>query len=118
MPRLAAYGDNVNVAMVRDMAHVVQREKAEIGLFVTLAAPTKPMSIEAVKEGYYTSPVTGASYPKIQILTIEGLLKGIERALYPDLSQGSTTFKKAKLEEKEQDQKKICLLYTSPSPRD
>lgn len=100
-------GDNVNVAMVRDMAHVVAREKAEIGLFVTLASSTKPMSIEAVKEGYYTSPVTGVSFPKIQILTIEGLLNGTERALYPDLSQGSTTFKKAKLEEKEQAQKKM-----------
>lgn len=100
-------GDNVNVAMIRDFAHVVKREEAEIGLFVTLAEPTKPMSVEAVKEGYYTSPVTGASYPKVQILTIEGLLNGTERAVYPDLTQGSTTFKKAKLEEKEQAQKKM-----------
>ncbi|EQD49187.1 DNA methyltransferase, partial [mine drainage metagenome] len=42
-------GDHVNVAMVRDLAHVVAREKAEIGLFVTLADPSKPMLIEAVK---------------------------------------------------------------------
>ena len=93
-------GENVNVAMVRDLAHVVQRENAELGLFVTLAAPTKPMSIEAVKEGYYTSPGTGKAFQKIQILTIEGLLQGTERAIYPDLSQGATTFKKAKREEK------------------
>jgi DNA modification methylase len=93
-------GDNVNVAMVRDLAHVVVREKADIGLFVTLATPTKPMMTEAVKEGYYTSPTTGLAFPKVQILTIEGLLHGAERALYPDLSQGATTFKRAKLEEK------------------
>lgn len=93
-------GENVNVAMVRDLAHVVVREKADIGLFLSLTAPTKPMLIEAVKEGYYTSPSTGKSFPKLQILTIEGLLHGNERALYPDLSQGSTTFKKAKVEEK------------------
>lgn len=93
-------GENVNVAMVRDLAHVVQRENAELGLFVTLVAPTKPMSIEAVKEGYYTSPGTGKAFQKIQILTIEGLLQGTERATYPDLSQGATTFKKAKREEK------------------
>jgi adenine specific DNA methylase Mod len=92
-------GENVNVAMVRDLAHIVQRESAELGLFVTLAAPTKPMSIEAVKEGYYTSPGTGKSFQKIQIVTIEGLLQGTERAIYPDLSQGATTFKKAKREE-------------------
>ena len=30
-------GDNVNVAMVRDLAHVVEREKAKIGVFITLA---------------------------------------------------------------------------------
>jgi len=100
-------GDNVSVAMVRDVAHVVAREKAEIGLFVTLAAPTKPMLTEAVKEGYYTSPITGKSFPTLQILTIEGLMTGTERALYPDLSQGSTTFKKAKVEEKTVDQKKM-----------
>jgi site-specific DNA-methyltransferase (adenine-specific) len=93
-------GENVSVAMVRDLAHVVVREKADMGLFVTLTAATKPMMVEAVKEGYYTSPDTGKAFPKLQILTIEGLLHGKERALYPDLSQGSTTFKKAKIEEK------------------
>jgi len=100
-------GDNVNVAMVRDLAHVVVREKAEIGLFVTLAPATKPMMTEAIKEGYYISPVTGKAFPKIQILTIEGLMNGNERALYPDLAQGSTTFKKAKVEEKVTDQKSM-----------
>lgn len=89
-------GDNVNVAMVRDLAHVVAREKAEIGLFVTLADPSKPMITEAVKEGFYTSPDTGAEFPRIQILTIAGLLDGTERARYPDLAQGGHTFKKAK----------------------
>ena len=93
-------GDHVNVVMVRDLAHVVQRENAEIGIFITLVAPTKPMSIEAIKEAYYTSPATGKAFPKIQILTIEGLLQGTERANYPDLSQGATTFKKARREEK------------------
>lgn len=93
-------GESVNVSMVRDLAHVVNREKAQIGLFVTLAGPTRPMKIEAVKEGYYVSPTTSGNFPKIQILTIEGLLNGTEKALYPDLSRGALTFKKAKVEEK------------------
>ncbi len=97
-------GENISVAMVRDLAHVVSREKAEIGIFVTLAAPTKPMTTEAIKEGYYTSPTTNGNFPKIQILTIEGLLNGAERALYPDLSQGAMTFKKAKREEEKGEQ--------------
>ena len=49
-------GENVSVAMLRDLAHVVEREKAEIGLFVTLTEPTAPMKTEAVKTGYYLSP--------------------------------------------------------------
>lgn len=91
-------GDSVSVAMVRDLAHVVAREKAEIGLFVTLAEPSKPMTTEAVKEGFYTSPETGAQFPKIQILTIGGLLVGSEAARYPDLARGGHTFKKAKID--------------------
>jgi DNA modification methylase len=92
-------GDNVNVAMVRDLAHVVKRERAEIGLFVTLAEPSKPMITEAVKEGFYVSPQTGAQFPRIQILTVAGLLDGTERARYPDLAQGGHTFKKARRDE-------------------
>ncbi|MDR1849670.1 MAG: restriction endonuclease [Zoogloeaceae bacterium] len=93
-------GDNVSVAMVRDLVGVLEREKAEIGLFITLAQPTKAMTTEAVKAGYYTSSVTGKTFRKLQILTIAGLLNGNEKAEYPDLSRGATTFKKAKLEEK------------------
>jgi hypothetical protein len=46
-------GDNVSVAMVRDLGHVVDREKAKIGVFITLAEPTGPMKTEAIKAGYY-----------------------------------------------------------------
>ena len=98
-------GDNVSVAMVRDLAHVVEREKAEIGLFVTLAEATRPMREEAVKTGFYESPITGAAFPKVQILTIAGLMEGKERPQYPDLSAGGVTFKKAKREEKVTEQK-------------
>jgi site-specific DNA-methyltransferase (adenine-specific) len=67
-------GDNVNVAMVRDLAHVVDREKAKIGVFITLGDSTGPMRTEAVKSGYYET-IYG-KYPKVQILTIEELFSG------------------------------------------
>jgi hypothetical protein len=76
-------GENVSVAMVRDFAHVIDREKAAMGFFVTLAAPTKPMLSEAVSTKFYTSPLNGTNFPKLQILTIEGLLDGKELAHYP-----------------------------------
>ena len=89
-------GEHLNVAMVRDLAHVVDREKASIGLFVTLAEPTRPMRTEATAAGFYASPnFPGQQYPKVQILTIGGLLEGTERAQYPDLSGGLATFKHA-----------------------
>jgi len=47
--------DNVSVAMIRDLSHVVACEKAQMGVFITLAEPTKPMLTEAVKEGYHES---------------------------------------------------------------
>jgi SAM-dependent methyltransferase len=100
-------GGNIGVPMVRDLAHVVAREKAEIGLFVTLTEPTKPMKTEATKEGFYTSPATGAKFPKIQILTIERLLEGHEKPLYPDLAMGGLTFKKAKIDQGEEKQGKL-----------
>jgi hypothetical protein len=63
-------GDNVNVAMVRDLGHVVEREKAAIGLFVTLVDPSRPMKEEAIKTGYYDADRFGTEYPKLQILTM------------------------------------------------
>ena len=67
-------GDNVNVAMIRDLAHVVDREKAKIGVFVTLVEPTGPMKTEAIKCGQYETLY--GKYLKIQILTIAELFEG------------------------------------------
>jgi site-specific DNA-methyltransferase (adenine-specific) len=90
-------GENVTRTMIADLKNTVEREKAQMGLFVTLATSTKPMIVEATSAGFYESPAHGA-FPKIQILSIEGLLSGKETPLYPDLSRGGLTFKKAKTE--------------------
>ena len=44
-----------NVAHVRDLVGVLDREKAQIGVLVTLKEPTQPMRIEAVSAGHYSS---------------------------------------------------------------
>jgi len=90
-------GEHVSVPMIRDLAHVVNREKASLGFFVTLTKPTAPMRQEAVKAGFYVNPM-GASFPKIQILTVKGLLEGTERPDYFDLMQGGLTSRKPKRE--------------------
>ncbi len=67
-------GQNVSVAMIRDLKAVVEREKAKIGIFITLENPTAPMTKEALAAGYYETEF--GQYPKIQILTIEQLFAG------------------------------------------
>lgn len=93
-------GEGVGLSQIRDLKGTVDREKAAIGLFITLAEPTRPMQTEAVSAGYYESNL-GTSFPKIQILTIEGLLSGQQKAEYPDLARGGLTFKKSKPAEKD-----------------
>lgn len=90
-------GNNISVPMVRDLVGTLQRTKAEIGLFITLTPPTKPMLKEAATAGMYRAG-NGKEYPRIQILTIESLLSGKSRPEFFDMSMGQLTFKKAQRE--------------------
>ncbi len=68
---------NVTSAHVRDLHGVVDREKAAIGVLISLNEPTPQMRSEAADAGFYTSKELGnPKYPRIQLLTIEDLLKG------------------------------------------
>jgi DNA modification methylase len=98
-------GEHVSVTMVKDLIATVEREKAAIGLFVTLAEPTKPMVTEAVSAGFYQSPK--GDFPKIQILTIADLLSGKAKPQFFDMSSGLHNFKKAKIEKRKAEQKKL-----------
>ena len=83
---------NVSVKDIRDFSHVLDRENAEIGIFVTLEQPTKPMITEAVSKGFYKSPdYKNKEFPKIQILTIEEILNGAA----PGIPFLSPSYKKA-----------------------
>ena len=97
-------GEHIGASMIRDLKGTVEREKAAIGLFVTLTPPTKPMTTEAASAGHYESPHHGA-FARIQILSIQGLLDGTERPHWPDLSFGEQNFKKAKAAGKNTKQK-------------
>jgi DNA modification methylase len=90
-------GEHVTRNMIADLKNSVDREHAQLGFFVTLTEPTEPMIKEAVSAGFYDSPI-GKSFPKIQILTLEGLLSGSQSPQYPDLSRGGLSFKKPKTE--------------------
>lgn len=73
----------VNSSMVRDLKGTIEREHAEIGLFVTLEEPSREMGLEATTAGFYTSPIDGRDYPRIQILTIRQLLEEGRKPVLP-----------------------------------
>jgi hypothetical protein len=66
--------EHVNVAMIRDLGHVIERENPKVGVFITLAEPTGPMRTEAIKAIFYETEF--GKFPKIQILTIAELFAG------------------------------------------
>ncbi len=78
---------------VRALNHVREREKADVALLVSLAEPTAGMRKDAAAAGLYSSP-NGKKFPRVQLLTIEGLLSGKERAEHPDYDP-DLNFKKA-----------------------
>ena len=55
----------------------MEREKAELGLLVTLEPPSKPMVQEAASAGVYVPErFPDRQFPRVQIATIEDLLNG------------------------------------------
>jgi len=91
-------GGNVGVGMVKDLIATVDREKAKVGVFVTLTKPTRPMLTEAVTAGFYEPP-HHAKVSKIQILTVDDLFAGRQPQLpFVDTS----VFKRAAKEQAEQ----------------
>lgn len=65
----------VGVQQVRDLCHVIEREKAEFGLFISIESPTDPMIKEGLRQDIYKDPA-GNAYPRLQIRTIAELLDG------------------------------------------
>ena len=89
-------GGGLKADDVRALNHVRERESAEIAIFVSLETPTKGMIADAASAGFYTG-VAGKKFPRVQLLTIEGLLSGQQCAEHPD-HQPDLNFKKAKAE--------------------
>ncbi len=81
---------------IRDLIGTVEREKAAMGIFITLELPSSDMNKEAVSAGFYHSQGWERNYPKIQILTIEALLNRES----PDMPPLRMTFGKSRKDAK------------------
>ncbi|PZO68315.1 MAG: site-specific DNA-methyltransferase [Paracoccus denitrificans] len=92
---------------IDQLNHVVTREKADIGVFLTLHPPTKPMLAEAAGAGQFT--VEGFDpVPRIQIVTIEDAMRQRERAVRIPLARDDA-FRKPAREEDQTRQSKLDL---------
>jgi hypothetical protein len=65
--------------------------RSPLGVLITLEPPSPDMDTEAVSAGFYESPGWNQKYRRIQILTIEDLLKGAQVQMPPT----AQTFKQA-----------------------
>jgi len=90
---LSVKAGHVQAAYVRDLRGVIEREKAEIGVLISMEPPTKPMLKEAAEAGLYQPPGLTDKYPRIQILSIVELLAE-KKIDYPRFASDAT-FKKA-----------------------
>ena len=88
-------GGKTGVKDVRDLRGVLDREKAAMGVLISLQPPTGPMEAEAASAGFYTHKMNQQQYPRLQLRTVKELMegKGIERP--SNVAAVDETFKKA-----------------------
>jgi len=67
-------GGGIKSGDVRDLKGTMEREKAAMGLFLTLNEPTREMVKEAASAGFYETG--GQKIPRLQILTAAEILDG------------------------------------------
>jgi len=94
---LSVKSGKTGVQHVRELRGVVEAEKAEIGVLISMREPTRPMREEAASAGIYRSGDEGVGswgkHPRIQLLTVEELLAG-KRIDMPPLT-GNLSFRRA-----------------------
>lgn len=85
---LSVKAGGTGVAHVRDLRGVIEREKAAIGVLITMQDSTRPMRQEAAEAGSY-SDAWGQKYPRLQLLTVAELLAG-KRIAMPMFARNTT----------------------------
>jgi hypothetical protein len=117
---LQVKGGHVGVSQVRDLKGVLEREQAEIGVFLTLKRPTRQMQ----KEADEAEPLIDPQFPKqrfarLQIITVEEIFAG-KKINFPTW-WSQDTFKKAARRRKtnpEENQNNLLKELQEPYDRD
>jgi hypothetical protein len=92
---LQVKGGKTGVKDVRDLRGVVEREKAAIGVLISLQPPTRDMLAEAASAGFYEHKMNRQQYPRIQLRTVKELMDGKNIERPSNVAAVDETFKKA-----------------------
>jgi site-specific DNA-methyltransferase (adenine-specific) len=74
-------GGKLKAPFVRELQGAVARERAPMGILITLNQPSKQMTRDATSSGFYTC--SSGTYPKIQIITVKDILENARFELPP-----------------------------------
>jgi DNA modification methylase len=72
---------------VRDLRGVMERDKADIGVLVSMSIPSRQMRAEAASAGLFKTK--WGDYPRLQLITVDDLLAG-KRIDYPKATNRTT----------------------------
>jgi hypothetical protein len=98
-------------AHVRDLRGVIEREKAAIGVLLSLQEPTRDMRKEAASAGFYESPLSvggkSAKRYRIQLYTVGELLDGQQPDLPISSDARARTFRRAPKAKSKETQRRL-----------
>ena len=94
-------GGSTNPGDVRDLIGTIESQGACMGVFVSMNEPTRGMLDAANHSGTYRHPSNGQSFPKVQIISVAGLLAGQRPLMPPTLLPYFQAQPRVKVEESE-----------------
>ena len=97
---ISVKGGGIKSGDIRDLKGTMEREKAALGLFLTLNPPTREMEREAASAGFYETG--GMKFPWLQILTAAEILDNRKPQVPFGFTEG---FRKASRESEERQPK-------------
>jgi hypothetical protein len=80
-------GQNIGPSMVRDFRGAMERERADLGVFICQRKPTRDMISEAASAGQYRE-IEGRDIPRIQFYTIADYFARRRPNLPPTIDEG------------------------------
>ena len=108
---ISVKGGSTGPVHVRELKGTVEREKAAMGILITLDPPTNDMKTEASTAGFYESKLFKKKFPKIQILSVKEYFENNQRAQLPRFTKRSIAFKQAPkvVKEREDNQNRLDI---------